>query len=105
MARVLLLASTRSYRTDDFAQAAQKLGVDAVLGTDRCHQLAGLWPTEAFGSVQVELRESVEAARRVGALARETPFDAITATDDPTAEIAARAAAELGLRGNAVDAA
>ena len=51
MKRVLLLASTTSYRTDDFARAAQKLGVEAVLGTNRCHELAGLWPIESFGSV------------------------------------------------------
>jgi biotin carboxylase len=33
------------------------------------------------------------------------PFDAIIATDEPTADIAARAAARLGLRGNSVGAA
>ncbi len=99
--RVLLLASTTSYRTDDFAAAARRLGVEAVLGTDRCHMLAELWDREAFGgSLQVELREAADAARQVVAEVRAHPVDAIVATDDPTAEVAALAAAELGLPGN-----
>jgi biotin carboxylase len=100
--RVLLLASTQSYRTDDFARAAQKLGVEAVLGTNRCHELAGIWPTEAFGSVEIPFRDEERAAARIVEMA---PFDALIPTDDPTAEIAARAAARLGMRGNSVTAA
>jgi biotin carboxylase len=105
MKRVLLLASTQSYRTDDFARAAQKLGVEAVLGTNRCHELAGLWPSEAFGSVEISFRDEERAAARIVELAARQPFDALVPTDDPTAEIAARAAVRLGLRGNTVDAA
>jgi hypothetical protein len=52
------LSSTTSYRTDDFLRAAKLLGVEAVLGTNRCHELAELWPREAFGgSVPIELTE------------------------------------------------
>src|SRR5688572_5302383 len=99
--RVLLLASTTSYRTDDFAVAARKLGVETVLGTDRCHMLAELWDRDAFGgSLQVELRELEGATRQVVAEARREPVDAIIATDDPTAEVAALANVELGLPGN-----
>jgi biotin carboxylase len=99
--RVLLLASTTSYRTDDFAAAARRLGVETVLGTDRCHMLAGLWDRDAFGgSLQVELRELEGAARQVVSEARREAIDAIIATDDPTAEVAALASAELGLSGN-----
>src|SRR4051794_8388455 len=105
MKRVLLLASTQSYRTDDFARAAQKLGVEAVLGTNRCHELAGLWPSEAFGSVEIAFRDEERAAAGVVEVAGEQPFDALIPTDDPTAEIAARAAARLGLPGNSVEAA
>jgi biotin carboxylase len=105
MARILLLASTQSYRTDDFARAAQKLGIEAVLGTNRCHELAGLWPSDSFGSVEISFRDEERAAARVVELAQTQPLDAIVPTDDPTAEIAARAAARLGLRGNSVAAA
>ncbi len=100
--RILLLASTQSYRTDDFARAAQKLGVDAIVGTNRCHQLAGLWPTEAFGSVEIGFRDEERAVAHVVELATTTPLDAIVPTDDPTAEIAARASARLGLPGNSI---
>jgi len=104
--RVLLLASTASYRSDDFAAAARRLGVEAVLGTDRCHMLAELWDRAAFGgSLQVELREVVDAARAVVAEARAHPLDAIVPTDDATAEVAALACAELGLPGNSPSAA
>src|SRR6478752_9871085 len=104
--RVLVLSSTTSYRTDDFLRAAQKLGVEAVLGTNRCHELAELWPREAFGgSVPIEFRHEADAADLIVHEAAARPFDAIIPTDDPTADIAARAAERLGLRGNSVGAA
>jgi len=104
--RVLLLASTTSYRVDDFRAAAERLGVEAVLGTDRCHVLAEIWDREQFGgSLQVALRDTARAAQAVVQEARARPYDAIIATDDPTAEVAALAARELGLEGNSPDAA
>jgi hypothetical protein len=104
--RVLLLASTTSYRSDDFAAAAARLGVELVLGTDRCHVLAEIWQRDKFGgSLQVELREVEEAAAQVVAELRARPYAAIVATDDPTAEIAAVAQARLGLAGNSPTAA
>jgi biotin carboxylase len=104
--RVLLLASTTSYRTDDFAAAARRLDVEPVLGTDRCHVLAEIWDREAFGgSLQVELRDVIDAAKTVVAEARERPIAAIVPTDDATAEVAALAARELGLPGNSPEAA
>ena len=104
--RVLLLSSTTPYRTDDFLRAAGRLGVEAVLGTNRCHELAELWPRAAFGgSVPIEFRNEADAADVIVREAGKTPFDAIVPTDDPTADIAARASARLGLRGNSVGAA
>ena len=104
--RVLILSATTSYRTDDFLRAAERLGVEAVLGTNRCHELAELWPRAAFGgSVPIEFRHEAEAADVIVREAAAAPFDAIVATDDPTADIAARACERLGLRGNSVGAA
>src|SRR5689334_24415067 len=101
--RVLVLSSTTSYRTDDFLRACAKLGVEGVLGTNRCHELAELWPREAFGgSVPIEFRDEAEAADVIVREAASRPIDAIVPTDDPTADIAARAAERLGLRGNSV---
>jgi len=105
MTRVLVLSSTTSYRTDDFLHACARLGVEAVLGTNRCHELAELWPRAAFGgSVPIEFRYEAEAADTIVREAQKTPFAAIIATDDATADIAARAAERLGLRGNSVGA-
>jgi biotin carboxylase len=64
-----------------------------------------LWPSEAFGSVEISFRDEQRAAERIIELARSQPLDALIATDDPTAEIAARATARLGLPGNSVEAA
>jgi biotin carboxylase len=102
MARVLVLLPTTSYRGADLAAAARRLGVEAVLGTDRCHMLAELWPREAFGgSLPLDLRDADAAARAIVDDARARPFDAIVATDETTAHVAALAAGALGLRGNA----
>ncbi len=104
--RVLVLSSTTSYRTDDFMRAAARLGVEAVLGTNRCHELAALWPRDAFGgSVPIEFRHESEAADVIVREAARAPFAAIVPTDDATADIAARAAERLGLGGNSVGAA
>src|SRR5947209_3708082 len=104
MPRVLVLAATTSYRTDDFVRAGERLGVEVVIGTDRCHVLAGEWPREAFGSLQVELKHGDDAVAAIVAEGRARALDAIVATDDQTAVIAARAAAALGLGGNAPEA-
>ena len=100
--RVMILARTGSYRVDDFVAAARRLGVEPVVGTDRCAELAQLWDAEAFGSVEVPLDDLVAAAAKVAASG---PLAAVVATDDATSEVAARAAALLGLRGNAPEAA
>jgi biotin carboxylase len=67
--RVLLLVSKTSYRTEAFVSAARQLGVDVVLGSDRCHVLAREWSDEAFarvlgdvaGSIALETRQPEEA--------------------------------------------
>jgi biotin carboxylase len=106
MGRVLVLSSTTSYRGDDFLRAAARVGVEAVLGTNRCHELAEVWPRAAFGgSLALEFRHEEETADAIVREAMVKPFDAIIATDEPTADIAARASVRLGLRGNSVGAA
>ncbi len=97
MQRVLILATTTSYRADDFRAAAARLGVEPVLATNRCHVLAELWT----GDVPIELRDAETAAAAVIDEARLRAYDAIVATDDRTAEVAALAQAALGQLGNA----
>ncbi len=100
-AEVLLLVSTTSYRLDDFRVAAERRGVRLLIGTDRCHELAQRWPEEAFGSLALDFRDLDAALASIVARAARRRLSAIIPTDELTAVLAARAAAALGLPGNA----
>ncbi|HEY7725156.1 MAG TPA: ATP-grasp domain-containing protein [Anaeromyxobacteraceae bacterium] len=95
-AELLLLVPTRSYRTDDFVEAARRRGVGVVLGSDLCHRVE-----ETFGGVEgvvsLDYRDPERAAERIAELARERPIRGVVPTDDATGVIAAIAAARLGL--------
>ena len=41
--RVMLLATTTGYQTQEFAAAARRLGLEVVFGTDRCQMLEDPW--------------------------------------------------------------
>src|SRR4051794_24947560 len=111
--RCLLLVSKTSYRTESFARAAQRIGVELVLGSDRCHQLAREWTDEEFarvlgnvdGTLALDFRHVDRAAAKIVEAAASQRFDAVVPTDDATAVIAAHACKALGLRGNAPEAA
>src|SRR5690242_4327883 len=103
-ARVLLLVATTSYRTDAFLAAAARLGVEAVVGSDRCHVLADRL-TFTDGSIALDFRHPEAAVDQIVAAATKRRFDALVPTSDATAVIAATAASRLGLRANPPDAA
>ena len=100
--RVLLIATTTGYQTRSFGEAADRLGVDLVLATDRCKTLEDPWRDRALpirfhdepGSVDAIVRE---AAR--------DPFVGLLALGDRPVAIAALAGAALGLPQHPVDAA
>ena len=100
--RVLLLATTTGYQTRSFGEAAERLGVDLVLATDRCKTLDDPWRDRAVpirfhdepGSVDAVVREAARA-----------PFAGLLALGDRPVAIAARVAAALGLPHHPVDAA
>ncbi len=96
---LLLLVPTRSYRTEDFLAAAERLGVPVVLGSDLCHKVEETFGSRA-GLVSLDYRRPDHAADRIAALAREQPIRGIVPTDEGTAVIAALAAARLGLAHN-----
>ena len=48
MRRVLLLAATTGYQTRAFGDAAQRLGVELVFATDRCHLIEDPWQDHAI---------------------------------------------------------
>jgi biotin carboxylase len=108
---VLILPKT-SYRADDFFRAARRLGVEVIVASDRCHQLAELWPASAEQGPELVLtqtlplpfRDPYEAARQLAEQVRDRQPAAVVGVDDETAVIAALTADRLGLPHNAVGA-
>jgi biotin carboxylase len=100
--RVLILAATTAYQVDDLAAAAERLGLEAVLGTDRCHVLAEVWPA---GALALDFRDPRRAAEQVLDAAEARPIDGVVATDEKTALIAAMVANRLRLPHGSVEAA
>jgi len=97
--RLLLLVPTQSYRADDFRAAARRLGVEVVVGTDRCHRIE-----EAFGPseglLSLDYRKPEEAALEIQREAARRPISGVVPADDGTAVIAALALERLGLPRN-----
>jgi biotin carboxylase len=92
--RILILASKLGYQTRGFIEAAQRLGVDVALGTDRCHQLNDPWNDRAW---PLDFPEPDVAAAEIVARSRDVPFSAILALGDRAPLAAALAARSLGL--------
>jgi biotin carboxylase len=101
MARLLLLMSTTTYRAHDFLAAAQRLGIDAVIGSDQQQVLAELMPGR---SLMLDFLQPAENVQNVVAFAEQHPLDAIVAVDDDGALLAAMASELLNLPHNSADA-
>jgi biotin carboxylase len=101
MARVLLLLPSDTYRTADFMTAAASLGAEVVVASD--HRLA-IAPAMGQRPLTVSFDRPEEAADRIVAHARRMPLDAVIPVDDRGVEVAARAAARLGLAHNPIEA-
>lgn len=91
--RLLIVAATTGYQTRMFAEAARRLGVEAVLATDRCRSLDDPWWD---GSVAVRFDRPGEAARLARRLGRSS-FDGIAALGDAPAVLAAELAERIGV--------
>jgi len=94
-----LIAATTGYQTRAFAEAAERLGVDVTLATDRCHILEDPWRDRA---VAVRFEEPEESARILAGL--EPRPDGIVAIADRTTHLAALAAQRLGVPWHAPEA-
>ncbi len=101
---LLLLVPTRSYRTEDFREAARRLGVPVVLGSDRCHRIEETFG-EAAGLLSLDYRRPARAAEQIAEAARQRRIRAVVPVDEGTAVIAALAAERLGLAQNPPEAA
>lgn len=101
---LLLLASKLGYQTRSFAEAARRLGVEVILGSDRCHQLDDPW---ADGAVALQFAEPPEAAEQLARAVRVRAGGkrgAILALGDRQTVTAAYAARLLGLPYNSPEA-
>lgn len=95
--RLLVLASKLGYQTRAFADEAEKLGVDVVFGTDRCHKLDDPWGDRAL---PLHFERPREAAEEIGRELRDNPPNGIIALGDRPTPTAAFAAASFGITGN-----
>ena len=97
--RILLLWPKTTYQAEDFLAAAKRAGAEVVIGSDRCHEIAKLWPSGEepyYQAVPIDFRDLDAAVAQIRALAPQ----AVIPTDDHTSVIAARAAEALGLPQN-----
>jgi biotin carboxylase len=91
---VLLFASKLGYQTRSFAAAAEKLNVELIYVTDRCHQLDDPWEDHA---IAVHFENPGEAAQAAVEKARARNVQGILALGDRPAHAAALAARALSI--------
>ena len=96
--RLLLLLPTRTYRTEDFVDAAQQLGVDLVCASEKPSTLEALAPDNLL---TLDFSDPADAAARAVEWSKERPLAAVVGVDDLTAAAAAAIAERLGLRASA----
>ncbi len=94
--RVILLGSSRTYRTDAFVAAATRLRAEVITGDDVPPPLL---PRVATG-LPLDYRDLVRSTAAIVRYASEHRVLAIVGVDDSGTVLAARASAELGLPHN-----
>ena len=97
MPRVLLLATTTGYQTRAFGDAAERLGVDLVFATDRCHVLEDPWRD---GAVPIRFFDEPAAVASIVAAAAQRSIDGVLVVGDRPTVIAAHVLKALGLPGH-----
>ncbi len=99
--RILFIIPHVSYRAEDFLKAAERLGVEVFLGSDRCQKLGEVWHDD---TLLLDFNDVRKAARAIVAFVQDCPVDAVLGADDKTALIASLASADLSLPHNSVEA-
>src|SRR5882724_2067259 len=94
--RVLLLIPARTYRAADFLLAANRLGLDLVIGSD------GALPLGGHPVIPVSTGDLPGSADQI--MTRSGPVSAVVAADSPMLALAAVVAARIGLPANPVEA-
>jgi biotin carboxylase len=96
MPRVLLLATSRSYRNEAFLRAAETLGIEVVTGED----VPLPFLSRSAAELALDYRDLERSVDLVARYAEKKPFDAVLGVDDSGTLLAARAAARLRLPHN-----
>ena len=107
--RALLLTTPHSYRTQDYLDAASRLGIETVIALDTPQTLAAEWDFR----LGVDFTDPYKAADRLAHILSESnnatptaaPLDAVLALDDSGSRVAALVAELLGLPHNSLAAA
>ena len=94
MKRVLLFSHTTGYQLRAFNEAAERLGIELVFATDRCHQLDDPWQDRA---IPVRFYDLAPSLNLIARRARETPVHGVLAVGDRPVILAAYAAQALGI--------
>jgi ATP-grasp domain-containing protein/L-aminoacid ligase-like protein len=97
MSRILILATTTGYQTRSFGEAAERLGVELVFATDRCHVIDDPWQD---GAIPIRFHDEDYSVRTLLDSVRFRPIDGVLAVGDRPTVIAARVAERLGLPGH-----
>jgi len=92
--RVLLLSHTTGYQLRAFNDAAERLGIELVFATDRCHRLDDPWQDRA---IPVRFHDVDESLAAIVARAADAPIDGVLAVGDRPVVLGARAAEALCL--------
>jgi biotin carboxylase len=95
--RVLLLLPTTTYRTPDFLEAAERLGLEVTIASEEASAFEGANPD---GLLTLDFRDPAACARRIAELSPRLPFAAVVGVDEETAVAAAAISAVLGLPAN-----
>lgn len=102
MRRVLLLATTTGYQTRMFEDAARRLGVELVYGTDRCDHIDDPWRD---GAIPVRFHDHEASLAAIEAATGDRRIDGVLAVGDRPAVLASRLLERLGLPGHPPEAA
>lgn len=93
--------TTTTYRASSFLEAARRLGVPVVIGSDREQALAAANPA---GYLTLDFQAPEKATGIIVEFAKQYPIRAVVAADDDGVILAAMASAALELPHNSVDA-
>jgi biotin carboxylase len=100
--RVLLLIPSESYRTADFLAAADRLGVEVVVGSDQRQTLEEVVPGSSLTLDFLDPRGAVEKVVR---FAKDHPLNAVVSTDEDAVVLATTISEALSLPHNPIAAA